>query len=336
MKNKRVAIGGFTLVEMMIAISVFVLVVPTITMILMYLTRGFTAYEAASQLKNLNQSSLSKIYLKLTTCKRIFQNDASGNAYMARINTSDIPVIMGGAQLPSINEDGTLDPGTTNFVASTVGNVLFFGSNDATQVMENVSDGTANHTISIDIYRFMYYYLTTVNPKGINGKQSYRLVEYQSVKYADYNQLFSISNATLRTNTVTALYNNGINLCWNPSATNVNVAFSSLTVTGGINASSGHLIQKDKYTELTKLITGIMGVGYRYGVSQVSSGWTSAPKTVPLFAAQNVFFPGGFEVVVTGHSGGRKILIRQVLVAQVGPTIYGDDRTILCSARDLW
>ncbi|OGS27992.1 MAG: hypothetical protein A2297_00840 [Elusimicrobia bacterium RIFOXYB2_FULL_48_7] len=332
MKNNK----GFTLIEMMVAVVVFALVIPSIIMILSSLTRGFTSYEASSQIKNLNQNNLSKIYMKLTTSKRLFQNSTADNLFFSRIDTAGIPAALAALQMPSINEDGVLNPGTTSFSPSAVGNTLFFASNDSTQVLENISDGASTHTVSIDVYRFIAYYLSTDNPKTINAKPSYRLVEFTSLKYADYNQIMAISNATFRQNIAAGLYNSNVRFAWAPSATNPATAFSSITAAGGFTGSAGHMIQKDKCVFLTQIITGIMGVGYRYGVSPVSAGWAAAPKIVPVFATQNGVFPGGFEVVVVGHSGGRKTLIRQVIVAEMGSNIIGDDRTILCSVRDLW
>ena len=330
--------SGFTLVEIMVAIIVFALIIPGVVVLLMTVNKGFTAYEAANQLKKNNQETLNRIFIKLTGAKRIFQNNSSDNAYLARIMLSSCPAVLPGSTLPTIEETGTLTPGTTSFIAASVGNSIFFANNDSTQILYNIADsGSSTHTVYIDVYRFYYYYLTSEYPKPIYDKPSYALVEYRSQSYADYNQIQNISDTIKRKNTVSALCTNGITFAWNVSATDVSTAFSTMSATGLIQPSPNHQIPETEHKILTNILTGITGGGYRYGISPNSSGWAKAPKIVPQYAVANNDFPGGFEVVVTGPSAGRKILIRSVLVAQGSmPNIIGDEQLIVCSARDLW
>jgi type II secretory pathway pseudopilin PulG len=319
-----------TLVELLLALAIMGIITPVLVSLLTYVTSGFTGYEATSQLRKMNQKTLNRIYLRVGSCKRIFQNVTLDNAFVGRLILTGCPSALAGSALPSIQTASTLNVGTTDFISSSVGNSLFFANNESTQVL-------ATGTVRIDTYRFNYYYVTSTNPNPLPGVESYGIVEWRSVLYADINQLNSITNAALRTNVVKELYGKGVSYTWNPSTTDVNSAFSNLASNGSITLSATHTIPQYKNRFLTNAITGIVFGGYRYGVSCNSSFWTKAPKTVPIYAVAAGKFPGGFEVAIGGPTAGRQILIRSVLVARGSMrSIIGDDTQIVCSARDLW
>jgi hypothetical protein len=322
----------------MIAITIYLIVVPGLTTLLVTVIKGFTSYEAATGLKKNNQENINRVYLALIENKRIFQNTTADNAFLGKVSFSGAPAVLAGSQLPKVEQNGTLFPATTNFVAGSVGNCLFFATNDPTQILSNVAGVSgATTTVRIDVYRFNYYYLSADNPKSITDNVSYSLVEWVSVTYADYNQLLSITDTTLRSNTVKKLAANGISCSWDPTCTSATGAFFTLSSGGAITLSSGHNIQKSRHMVLTRILTGIMGRGYKYGISPNSSGWANAPVTIPNFATASGSFPGGFEVVVVGSSMGRRVLVRMVLVAQGAMAkILGNDQTIVCSAHDVW
>ena len=332
--HNRQARSGFTLVELLIAIAVFAIVVPVMVTFFSTVIKNFTSFEATNQLKKTNQESLNRIHLKLKSCKRIFTR--ADGSYVVKISTSEYPGLSA-SKLPNIEVTGSLVPGNAVFISSNAGNSLLFANNDSTQILENVQDaGAVNRTVYIDLYRFNYYYLSTKNPKTIFDKPSCVLMEWRSVRYADWNQLVSSTDTIKITNTVIALRNSGILYSWNPSASSA-TGFFTLGGSGVITSSATHQIQRDKYKILTQMTTGIMGGGYRYGISPNSAGWGRAPKVVPVYATASGNFPSGFEVVIVGSAGARKVLVRSVLVAQGSmKSILADERLIISSARDLW
>jgi len=337
LKNKN----GLTLVEVIIAVVVFAMIIPGIVMFLNNITQGFTTYECISSLKKNNQETLNRIYASLLSSRRIFENNTDGTLYLSKLYLTGCPPLLTGSKLPLIEENGTLSPGTTGFISGSAGNELFFAANDSTTVMMDVLDSSSTkNTIRLDLYRFYYYYLTAENPKSIGDKASYRIVEWKSVTYVDYIQLMNVSGGasnTLLNNTVAALYKNNVKYAWNSSMTDVTKAFYSLSQAGSILAVNSPSIDREKCTVLTAMITGIMGGGFRYGISPNSAGWARAPKTVPQYGIASGNFPGGFEVTIVGSSSGRKTLIRSILVAQGSmKSIIADDQLIVCTCRDLW
>ncbi|NLO91816.1 MAG: hypothetical protein GX410_07490, partial [Elusimicrobia bacterium] len=183
---------------------------------------------------------------------------------------------------------------------------------------------------------------TPDNSPAILGRQTYKVVEWESIPYADCDQINTITNATKKPSTVSALMDKGIKFCWSPSATATNIAFSSFTRTGSgtgiLLVSYPHSIAREKSTALTTVTTGIMGGGYMYGISpNASAGDGTFKKTVPAYAAASGTFPAGLEVGISGSSAGRQVLIRSVVVAKgTVMKMIADEEVIICSARDIW
>lgn len=329
---------GVTLVELMLAIAVLGIILPLITMFFSRIVNRFGIYEMTTQLRKANQQSMNRIHLRIGSCKRLFENSSNDMAFLARVDLSGCPSVLTGSKLPLIEETGSLVVNTTSFINASVGNSIFFATTDMTSTLSDVYDSTdALNTVKIDVYRFYYYYLTPDNSRSVDGRSTYKIVEWKSIKYADYNQLNDISDATLRQNTAAALYNDGIFYAMNISQINVSNAFYQITNAGIIIIQPSHSITLDEFTTLTDIMTGIMGSGYIYGISSNTTGWTRAPKTVPLYANAGGLFPGGFEVAIVGQSGGRKVFLRSVLVSQYGTQyIIGDEASHISSVRDLW
>ncbi|OQA89742.1 MAG: hypothetical protein BWY26_01639 [Elusimicrobia bacterium ADurb.Bin231] len=337
MINMKKRTNGFTLVELIVAITIMAIITPVMSMVLFYVIKGFSSYEAINSINKKNQEMLNRIYMRMSVNKRIFQNTSSDNQFLSRIQLTNCPSVLANSKLAKIEEGGSLSPDTTTFIAASAGNSLFFGSYEFASTFNNVADSdSSTHTVKIDLYRFYYYYITADNPHSITSRPSYRGIEWKSIPYVDYRELINITNSTLRSNTVKKIYAAGIRYGWDPAATVASGSFYSLNSNGNITLQSAHNIQKDKYIDITKIATGIMGSAYRYGVSPNTAGWPQAPLKIPEYGITNGSFPGGFETVIVGSSRGRKVLVRSSIVAQIMTSYVTSQLTIVCSARDVW
>jgi len=117
---------GVTLVELMMAVVIIGIVTPVVAMLLTQTLKSFTSYEATMQLRKTNQATLNRIYLRLGSCKRIFDNSTADNVFLSRVDLSSSPVVLSGSALPVIQRTGSLAFGTTEFTQADVGNSLFF------------------------------------------------------------------------------------------------------------------------------------------------------------------------------------------------------------------
>ena len=197
--DKRNKVTGLTLIEVIITLAIFSIIVAAVSAVLTSTKKGFTSFEAANTLKKVNQNSLNRIYIRLTECKRIFpyiatESAPNFNSYLSRVTLTGTPTgcpaMLNGSKIPVIEESSSIAEGTTNFIKASVGNRLFFANSDSSEILKSIIDSIGlSRTIRIDLYRFYYYYLTSDNLKSIRSKPSYLLIEWQSVYYADYNQM---------------------------------------------------------------------------------------------------------------------------------------------------
>lgn len=327
---------GVTLVELLIVVGIIGFVMGAVTVFFTNTRKSFTFFEVTNQLKTNAQKAVNSINHYLAISKRIFENNTNDLAYAARLTLSITP--MPGTRLPVINETGSLSPDSPDFSQSSVGNCLFFASSGSPLVIQNVLDGTGTpHTMRIDYYTFNFYYLTADTSVNMaNKNKRFTLISWHSKGYADWGQLNSISDATLKINTLIAIYNSGIIYAWNTSQVNSNAAFYEIGPGGSLTQQAAHTIPVASAKELIKITTGIMGWTFKYGVAFNTDGTFVIKDTVPRFASVNGNFPGGFETLVTGPNSSRQVFVRLVLMAQSAAGLKSYEQTCLAAVRDLW
>jgi hypothetical protein len=332
--------GGLTIIELIISTAILAIAVPTMITILNTVIQGFTGYEATQQLRRTNQKSLNSIAIHLDECKRIFSNDDAGVWYLQQIPSATLPApVASKSKLPIIHENGTL---SGVIVSTTVGNSLFFATTDEHVLASGITTrGGTTRSVKIRTYRFNYYYLTQNNPRSPLSTTACRLAQWRSIQYADYTQITALaeSDSVAAANTVGYLAGHGISRAWDTRASTA-PAIYLLSADGTTSSYSGSLEPAgDPDNEprvLTVMMQGIMGGGFRYGISPNSASWSKAPKIVPRYAAINQNFPGGFEVIIVGPPSARCVLIRSVLVAQGSMShVIGDDLSVTRTVTDL-
>ena len=319
MRNTR----GVTLVELMIAIAIMGIISAGMATMFTSIQRNYSIEDARIGIKSGAQTAINKIALNLTSTKRLFQNTGADNAFLAIVSLN--PALMANSVLPAINDGASMTPSSGTFVASAVGNSLFFASLDTGPYINPtpIADSAAAlYTIRVDSYHFNYYYLAQNAKPIVGGGGQIMLQEWHSISIVDYPQITAWTDATLKTNLATAMYNSGYRYAWDSSQNAAASAFYSISSVGALTAvgSVPVLAQSGDSrmapAAMIKPLTGILGAGYRYGVSPNTSGSFSIPYTVPEFGVASGKFPSGFEVVVVGSSSAREILLRLVVVAQ--------------------
>ncbi len=335
MKNKRNR-TGVTLTELMIAVAIFSLVMLAITPMFTLGVRQSASIEAHSSLKLESQNTMAAIARKLEQSKRLFENNANDNAFLARVVLSTAPAAISGSKLPNFEEAGGLSPSTSTFVAASVGNRLFFTSLDSYEDMTVPNASAVNRTVRIDCYRFNYYYLGSASG-AIGGKYCRNLWQWLSIRYGDYIQLTAITDATQRTNAAAALYARGLRYVWDTSSTNASAAFYSINAAGAITLQAAHTISMADSSAMIKPLVGQMSRGYKYGVSPNTDASFVIGRNVPELGVASGDFPSGFEVVVVGPTSARNVMMRLVLVAQGAfKGIMSQEDMIVVTARDVW
>ncbi len=360
--------------ELMFVVALIAIITPVMTMFFLKVSQGMAADEMHLQLQTLNEQTLLRLHERCVASRHMFQSDTSGISFLGPVTQamsastkSNYPILQGTqlALTQPITGTGSFSPVTA--VAANFGNSVLMGVYDSNQTIgiyvypapatvatnANVTvlnkDGVSVNEY-IDLYRIYYYYLTPANPKTLRNTPAYRLVEWQSTQYADYNELYDLSlvDFTLFTNVIKWLTTKGdvapqdtnyaINFAWDPTQQDPNQAFFTLsTVNGAVLVNPMTTLSEGPVTALTRVSSGILSTGFFYGISPNSAGWNRAPATVPQFAIANGNFPGGFEVGISGTSAGMEVMLRSLLVAQgATPQIVWNDQTIVNSVRDTW
>jgi hypothetical protein len=326
----------------MVSVAILGIVSAGVVTLMTGVQRSYGVEDARVGLKIAAQTAINKMALNLTACKRLFQNNAGDNAYLALVQLgAGAPSVMSGAALPGINDGASMSPSSSTFVASAVGNSLFFASLDLpfTTAAPIADSSASTHTLRVDSYHFNYYYLAQNAQRGVGGQNQVMLQEWHSVSFADYSQVTTWSDATLQANLVKALFAAGYTGAWDPSQASVSSAFYTLSAAGAITPLSpknGATLAQKTTAAMIQIITGTLGYGYRYGVALNTGGAFQLPYSVPQFATASGNFPSGLEVVVVGASSARQVLMRLVLAAE--GVFNGDiasQQVVLATARDI-
>lgn len=326
------------MVELLITSAIMAILVLAVVPVFTVTQRGITSSEAHSSLKNGAQKAVNQVQHDLLESKRIFENTANDTAFLARVQLSGAPAALAGSKLPVMEENGSLSPGTTVFFSTSVGNSLFFASVDTPLDLAVADSLGATSTVRIDRYHFHYYYLAQDTEGGaISDKVKRQLWHWESVPYADHEQLANIADGVKRSSAAAGLYGNNVLYAWNASATSANAAFYDLSSGGNITANAGHNIPKQSAERIMDFKTGLTAGGYRYSVCPNTGGTFNPPHAVPVFGTSSGDFPSGFEIVAVGPNSARQVFVRLVMVAQGSfKGFVSHEQVVLATARDIW
>lgn len=325
---------GFTLTEVMIASAVLSILVLAVMPVIRLSQQGFSSMEARNALKSEGQAAMNRIGHKLVECKRLFENTTADNLFLARAQLS-VPALAN-SRLPGLEETGAISPSSGTFVASSVGNRLFFASVVPPADLTVLDGGGNTETVRIDLYVFNAYHLAGDAAKSVAGQSRRVLREWHSGSYADYNQLSGIPDPTKRANAARSLVNDrGIAFAWDPSTVDVNAAFYAINGgSGALTLQPAHAIAGNSSAEMMRINTGLTLGGFRWGISP---NIASTPNPVPQFGTAGGNFPSGFEVVVVGPNSARQVFMRMVMAAEgTFPGTITSEQVLLTTARDLW
>lgn len=305
--------------------------------------------EANNDLSEYGQRLVNEIKTEVLQSKRLIDDSAQGQAYLAALELDEAPTPIDTTDLASIEVNGSFSPSLIGdseypFDPASVGNAIFFVQ--ALTPYLNESDG-----VRIDLYRFKYYYLNKSNATEIADRGNIlELTRWESVYFADYNQLVRLEDfddggaiqlSTLQALRVedTATGRPAVTMAWNPDE-DADAAFFSFA--GGSLASSAdssYEIEMDSATQaIRNLNSPRIGGDMVYSVAFNTGTDFDLGDTVPVFATADATadgFPHGFEVMMGGPTGGRRVLIRLVLAADSGSArLVSRENMVLINARD--
>lgn len=347
MRRRLHSAAGVTLMEVIIVVAV-----SSILMIVTYdliesTMRTSLFVESHNQLAQLAQRPINAMNVDAFQSKVIFQNNAVGTTFLARVVTQ-LPIslpIQPGYQLPLANTATNMfAPDDSTAGVHYVGNCLLL-LRQLNPLSVQWNNGTATVNFPADVYRFNFYYLSQ-NTKRSFSNQGYfvDLIRWRSVEYADYNQLSTFFagsfTATQKNAIVNGLSAKGITIAVDASGTKpVTSAFYTIGSGGTLTVIASPTIAKLPDNPTSQIwgcqsILPELGTGSTSGMMIFTVGFVKTtpflPKDIaidpmPKYAYSDATLPGyvtGFENKIVGTGGTQKVLLRLVLMANYGANKY--------------
>ena len=320
------AARGFTLIELMAVMIGMTVIMGASVAVFSHSVKVNTLLESNDNMKNYGQFAVNAAKLPLQQSRTIYQNDTYGNALWGLMTWSGHTPI-GTTALPTISETGSLSPSelgdpTTPFDSTTVGNALLFTESTGHQLAG---------TRWIDTFRLRAYYVT----KNFTGKMQGKdycldVMDWVGPTYVDYTELVGAPNAVF-----SALVANGFTRAWNSQATSKDSTVYTLNASGVLSPLASPALNPVNNHSATKIAGN--GGDTRYSVAFNDRASYPIQDRVPAFGTAHSSgdgFPNGFETMIVGPTGGRKVMLRLVLVGEGYSGRHSMAHTVIASARN--
>jgi type II secretory pathway pseudopilin PulG len=333
--------SGFTLVELVVTGALLGGLVYAVS------TLSVSGAQAQDYARRLNRATeithelIDQIRTEALSCSRIFGDDTEGQENLAMLDLAGAPPPIASSRLPVIDAGGVIQPDTAG--AEVTGNTLFFTRLAWTTQFEV----TSGNDYLIDVYRWVYYYLTPEDggprvgsPLGLN------LVRIESEPLVDAASIDRITVPAEKAEVLLHLFDG------TPDAAGVRHAPCEVVWRrGALPSVAGTLRQilddgslRDNPTgsrpstwnvyRTTPTVRGLLS--YRH--HSVATNFSRPNFGVGRYSVTNLAtgFPHGFEVQVVGPATARQILVHLVIASnqQSGQWAWSDVQVVI-DTKDL-
>lgn len=337
------AVGGFSMIELIVAATLLALMALAVATLSV---SGADAQEYAARLNRvteLNQDMVDRMRLELASSLRLFGNDGEGNGNLALLDLAGAPPRVAGSRLPSISPGASIRSDTAG--NEITGNSLFFTRLSWTDRFVC----TSGNEYLVDVYRWVYYYLTPTDGGPSPGRPSgLNLVRVVSEPLADASSVDRISDPADQAELLLHLHDG--------SADADGVVHDPCEVVwrrGGDPATAGTFRQVEESDgslwddpvggrpdpwQILRAEADVKGLlSYRqHSVATVYSQANFGVGRYGLLSTAGGGFPHGLEVQVVGPSSARQVLLHLVLVSSSprGRPAWSDMQVVI-DGRDL-
>ena len=334
---------GYSLIELVIASSLLAMMIFAVATLSLSGTQAQEYSRRLVRVTEVTQEVLDDMRLELVSSVRMFSDDLEGNGNLALLDLDGAPAPLQSSRLPNVSVGETIRTDTIG--AEITGNSLFFTK----LVWSDRFICESGNEYLVDVYRWVYYYLTTEGdgpaagtPIGLN------LVHVRSEPLIDGASIDRITDATDREEVLLHLLQatpdaNGIThapaeVVWlrgdSPSVSGtfrqIDPLDGSLTVTPLLPRPNPWKVLREEenirgllsyrhHSVATNFAQDSFGVG-RFGVEAAADGG----------------FPHGLEVQVIGPSSARQVHLHLVVSStqRTGRFAWADMQ-LTVDARDL-
>jgi type II secretory pathway pseudopilin PulG len=319
---------GFTIIEAVIVTVITALMTLVIERTVSGVVDTERTMRAVRNTTERGQQLTDRVRDLVCMSRKLYQNDAIGNAYLAKLSRTRFTPLAG-ARLPLVDEVNPMGPDVAG-TPQTGNCLLFLREGDPYRA---VADKPTKKIRSIDTYRLVCIYLAQSTKTVVaGGLQAVELVEWRSDAYPNYTQVSGIASATEKTAVVKDLYARfGVDYLWDPTGS-VASSFYAIDGSGNIAASPTAVASIPEDLNVSfggRLVSGNMAIARTDTTSKVR---------MPMFTADAVatWTPNGFEVKVTGPSGARQVWIHVTVEQQAAKgRVPAQTTTAVANTRDL-
>lgn len=327
---------GVSVVELLVALFLMSIVGLMFFQLFAGTLKTTMVLESEADLTFLGQRAVNDVRAELMQSRMMFQDDARGQAYLAKLQMAGTPPRLANLKLPLANPTGLIEPeGASDGFA---GNAILIARqlNPLVVNVDHDSDGsTPNVDFLLDQYQFQFFYLSPDPDRNFAGNGFYLdLIRTESKPYADYFQL-SGYDAALRSRLNSALDAQGVEHAWDPGADPLN-AFYSIVTDGSFVLRAAHRPEMDyrKESMLPEFAGGRVTGAMTYSVGVQGTDVTKGKAPLSVIAYPNALFPSGLEVMIAGPSGTRKVYMRLVLMSESHSQISGHANEVVIANAD--
>lgn len=326
-EGDRRGASGMSLVEAMVSLSILSFLLLIILQSTNTVSDATTSIESYNTVMVETQKVVSLMHEDVATARKIFEADALGQSYVARVSYGPFP-LAATSLLPLVEPLGEF----TRDVAGNrrTGNILLVVGEMSPYTFTAPSNGKAYR---ISIFRLICYYVSSRGSPVARGLSRFDLVRWESEAFADYVALAAISDVTARGELVSNMVAiGGINYAWDPTQL-ADAAFYKLTADVAVAPTAIAIPGSPKTGRVQKGF-----YAWRNAALAVNNGIVGTEASVPKFALPDntgIGFPHGFEVKVVGPSGARKIKVRVVAERMMKNLIMRRSSESIATMRDI-
>jgi prepilin-type N-terminal cleavage/methylation domain-containing protein len=326
--------SGMTLIEVMVVLLIATTIMMASMQLIEETTRVTLFVESRNDLPVIAQGAVNTIQTSLTQARQVFDGGGIGAGYFNQLTIPSGAPLLTDSRQPTADVTGELLADASG--ETWTGNCLLIARQLAPIEITYTANGGG--TVSMDRYRFEFFYLTQKNTWKFAGSDVGHLdaMRAWSDEYADHFQLVNLSlTAAQRQQVHQALIASALSRSWNPGAAS-NQAFYNINSDGTFTLQATHNIALSKYKSVTPQIEGGRIFGkMNYSVAFASAdlpagspGGPPAPAdpdapppiygTIHKFASYDdgdPLFPSGMEFKIVGQGASQRVLARVVMVA---------------------
>ena len=323
---------GFSIVELTVVLFLMSVVGLMFFSMFVGTLKSSMQVESRADLNVLGQRTVNELRSEMLQARKVMEAGAVGSSYLAQMNIST--PVLSDSKFPVVQTDSIIQPEAGG--VSFVGNSLLMARQlePLSVMIDHDGDGqTPLVEFLIDRYEFQYYYLTERTDRNFNGTGKYLdLVRAQSPAYADYFQLSGFSQDQRQL--IHAQIRDDIPFAWDAGQP-ANNAFYRLATNGNLGLRAGHRMDLSNAISLLPELTGGRITGaMEYTVAMNGQTTSDGQNPLALMTAEDSNFPGGFETMIVGPSGSRKIWARIVLMSEAAGTVRAHSSEIVISNAD--